>query len=236
MKKPSRVGALERRIDELSSRLAVVDGSCSISELSSQACSAANPRAPVLQYQITDNVEVIAGTAARDTSYWDHQEPITNNHAWPVLQQPSTPFLESINPTSPLGPSEQRLSIMPEMPRHTQDEVVMVQTRKEGSQDTPLLPQRVTTNQEAMTLLVRYRTQMQHYFPFVIVPPELSGAENRQQRPFLWKAVKMAAVWREKTIHGRLGKRLLRDLTEAVLLRSYKSFDAVQGLLVLIAW
>lgn len=112
----------------------------------------------------------------------------------------------------------------------------MAQTRKEGPQDIPLQPQRVTSDQEAMTLLARYRTQMQHYFPFVIVPPELSGAENRHQRPFLWKAVKMAAVWREKTMHIRLGKRLLKDLTEAVLLRSDKSFDAVQGLLVLIAW
>ena len=225
--------ALEHRLEKLSSRLAAVDGRHRIDESSSQSVSTANMYAPTSQDQITDGIEVIPGVAPRDTSDKGHQELIANDDIWPELQQPSTPSFQSIGST-PLGINESSLPITPGIVRHTQQSVVIAQANKEAPPDVLSVASR--REQEAVTLLERYRIQMQQYFPFVIVPPELSGAEGRRRRPFLWRAVRMAALWREEARHSRLGQSLLSDLTEAALLRPYKSFDVVQGFLVLIAW
>ena len=225
--------ALEQRLEKLSSRLTAVNGSHRIDESSSQAFSTPNMYAPTSRDQITDGIEVIPGVASRDTSDEGHQESIANDDVWPELQQPSIPPLESIGST-PLGINESSPPIMPGILRHTQQAVMIAQARKEGPLD--VLSAASRREQEAVTLLERYRIQLQQYFPFVIVPPELAGAEDRQRRPFLWRAVRMAALWREEAKHSRLGRSLLSDLTEAALLRPYKSFDVIQGFLVLIAW
>ncbi|KIM95549.1 hypothetical protein OIDMADRAFT_148682 [Oidiodendron maius Zn] len=225
--------ALEHRLEKLSSRLAAVDGSHRIDESSTQAVSTGNMYAPTSRDQIADGIEVIPVVAPQDTSDEGHQESIAYDDAWPQLQQPSIPSLQSIGST-PLGINESSIPIMPGILRHTQQAVVISQARKEGPPD--VLSAASRREQEVTTLLERYRIQMQQYFPFVIVPPELTGAEARQRRPFLWRAVRMAALWREDARHSRLGQSLLSDLTEAALLRPYKSFDVVQGFLVLIAW
>jgi FKBP-type peptidyl-prolyl cis-trans isomerase 2 len=92
------VEALEGRLEELSSRLAAVDGNHMIAGSTSQAFSTADMCAPTSRDQIADGVEVIAGTATQDTSDESHQESIANDSALPELQRPFIPSIESINP------------------------------------------------------------------------------------------------------------------------------------------
>lgn len=129
--------------------------------------------------------------------------------------------------------SETSRSLVPDMLSHAQGHVP-VQTR-EAMLKSISSTASARDEEEAVTLLARYHAD-KHHFPFVITPPELSNLDGRQQRPFLWRAIKMAGVWREENRHFQLGRKLLRDLTGVVLSGSNRSLDTIQGLLVLVAW
>ncbi|RDW58301.1 hypothetical protein BP5796_12231 [Coleophoma crateriformis] len=206
-KKPSRVEALERRLEELSSRLAAVDSSHGIAEPLVQVSSTAELSDLTSPNQISDEVEVNIDAALSDSHEMGDQGSMDDDAAQPEFYQTSD------------------LNTQPS---------AAVQSKRNGLQDTTSATSRY--DQEAIELLERYRTQISPLFPFVVVPTDLASLDHRRQRPFLWRAVKMAALWQEGARHARLGKRLLKDLTNAVLLRPYKDFDVVQGLLVFIAW
>jgi hypothetical protein len=213
MKKPSRVKALEGRIEELSSRLATVAGHHMPVESASH-----------------DRSESVASP---DVNVETHTELISSHGAWTESEEPSIPLFESPNPASQ-GSSEPPFLISAKTLRQTQQSVMTAQTRK---MDKVINPTSMSRHDEEITTRISlYRTHMQPQFPFVIIPPELANQEDRTRRPFLWRAVKMATLWQENTRHIKLGKRLLNDLTDAILLKPYKSFDVVQGLLVFIAW
>jgi hypothetical protein len=213
IKKTSRVEALEGRIEELSSRLAAVDGNHTTAGSSSSVVSES---APIPNATIETRRESIAG----------HGD-------WLESGQLSSPLLESINSTSRV-PIEPLLLNSAEILRQTQQSVMKAQTRKTDSESDPTSTP--GGDEEIIAHLLRYRTHMQYRFPFVIVPPELASTEERQRRPFLWRAVKMAALWQENARRVQLGRKLLKDLTDAILLSTRRSFDVVQGLLVFIAW
>ncbi|RDW57110.1 hypothetical protein BP6252_13856 [Coleophoma cylindrospora] len=206
VKKPSRVEALEQRLEELSSRLAAVDRGHGIAEPGLQV-SSAELSALTSPDQIMDEVEVTEDAAFSDSHDAGDQGSMDDDAARPEFYQTS-----NLNTQTPAA----------------------AQSLRNGLQDTT--PATLRHDQEAIELLEQYRTQMSPFFPFVVVPADLASLDHRRQRPFLWRAVKMAALWQEGVRQARLGKRLLRDLTEAVLLKPYKDFDVVQGLLVFIAW
>lgn len=213
VKKRSRVEILEDRIEQLSSRLVTADDSY----LTAHSSSTILPE-PTLN---------------PNTPFETHRESTASHGAWLALGEPSIPQPESVYPVSH-APSERALLSSVEILRQTQKSVMKAQTREIYREKNAANKQKGDRNIEA--LLYRYRTHMQHRFPFVIVPEELSNEEERQQRPFLWRAVKVAALWQEHGRHIKLGKRLLIDFTDAILLRPLKSFDVVQGLLIFIAW
>lgn len=73
-------------------------------------------------------------------------------------------------------------------------------------------------------------------FPFVIVPPNLSSEQLKWERPFLWKAVMLEACSLDASRQVKLGRELLREMTEALLTHPRKSVDLLQGLLLFLAW
>ncbi|KAL2188749.1 hypothetical protein L209DRAFT_680633 [Thermothelomyces heterothallicus CBS 203.75] len=89
---------------------------------------------------------------------------------------------------------------------------------------------------EAEAFLRVYRENLNHLFPFVIVPPHLSSAELWKQRPFLWKVVMMGACRSDGRRQAALGNELLREVTETAFMRPRKNLDLLQGLQMLIAW
>jgi len=215
-KKPSRVEALEDRIEELSYRLAAVDGNHMTARPVSHNGSES---AAILEVNFETH---------RDSIDYDNNDYDNN---WLGVEEPSMPAFESPGP--PRGSSEPPLTPA-QILRQTQQSVLKAQTHRTDMEHHPASAP--GHDEEISSLLSRYRTHMQQCFPFVIIPPELANKDQREERPFLWRAVKMAALWQENARHVKLGKRLLKDLTDAILLRPYKSFDVVQGLLVFIAW
>jgi len=89
---------------------------------------------------------------------------------------------------------------------------------------------------EAETLLVTYKSNLAHLFPFAVVPPHMSSYELRQKKPFFWKAVMMEAYLNDGAQQMALGHELLRDISEAAITRPQKGLDLLQGLQVLISW
>lgn len=90
--------------------------------------------------------------------------------------------------------------------------------------------------QEAEVLLQEYQTQMAHLFPFIVIPQDVTAAELRVKRPFLWKAVMMEACHLDGSRQIVLGNQLLQEITEAAIIKPQKSIDLLQGLHILMAW
>jgi hypothetical protein len=77
---------------------------------------------------------------------------------------------------------------------------------------------------------------MAHLFPFAVVPPDMTAAQMREQRPFFWKAIMMEACLFEGARQVALGNELLREVSQAAFVRPEKSLDLLHGLQLLIAW
>ncbi|KAB5570063.1 hypothetical protein GE09DRAFT_957073, partial [Coniochaeta sp. 2T2.1] len=88
---------------------------------------------------------------------------------------------------------------------------------------------------DADSLFASY-IRMQHLFPFIVLPENVTSEQVRQQRPFLWKAIMMAACHMDGSRQIALGNQLLRDIMEAAFLKPHKSIDLLHGLQILISW
>ncbi|QPG95039.1 hypothetical protein C2857_007535 [Epichloe festucae Fl1] len=85
-------------------------------------------------------------------------------------------------------------------------------------------------------LLELFRTQMQPLFPFVIIPPSISASELQASRPFLMSAIRMVTSFRNLRSMSAQLYRLMSHVADHVLLRSARSLELLQGILVMIAW
>ena len=89
---------------------------------------------------------------------------------------------------------------------------------------------------EAESLLTEYKKNLAHLFPFVVVPPNTRAYELRRQKPFFWKAVMMEALHNDGARQIALGNELLREISEAAIVRPQRGLDLLQGLQVFISW
>lgn len=89
---------------------------------------------------------------------------------------------------------------------------------------------------EAERLLADYREYMEPLFPFVVIPRAMSADQLRKEKPFLWKAVMMQALYTDPSRQVPLGNELLGEIVTACFLGPRKCFDLLQALEVLIAW
>ncbi|KAL2787669.1 hypothetical protein BJX66DRAFT_280061 [Aspergillus keveii] len=91
---------------------------------------------------------------------------------------------------------------------------------------------------EADALLDSFRRLMMPHFPFVVVPPQMTVSELREQKPFLFLAIISVSVTRDVEL-----QRFLDEETAAVLAKRTvtdhchkASLETIQGILVSIAW
>ncbi|KAL8349586.1 hypothetical protein RB598_005108 [Gaeumannomyces tritici] len=91
---------------------------------------------------------------------------------------------------------------------------------------------------EAAFLLREYHEHMQHLFPFVVVPAHVSSDELRRQRPFLWKAVMTEACHMDGRRQTAMGHQVLTEMAAATITASAsaQTLDLLQGIQLLLAW
>ncbi|KAL2072438.1 hypothetical protein VTL71DRAFT_11781 [Oculimacula yallundae] len=85
-------------------------------------------------------------------------------------------------------------------------------------------------------LLSIYTNQLCSWFPFVILPRGTTSSHLQATRPFLLKAIRLVASLRN--IRSMWGQRraIMQYLSEAVFVRSERSLDLLQGILVLLGF
>ena len=85
-------------------------------------------------------------------------------------------------------------------------------------------------------LLSIYMNQFCSSFPFVIITPGTKPAQLRATRPFLMKVIRLVASIR--SLRSMWGQRqsVMQYISEAVLLKSERSLDLLQGILVLLGY
>ena len=81
-----------------------------------------------------------------------------------------------------------------------------------------------------------FRTYMNGYFPYVVIPSQVSSASVRENKPFLFRTCIAVACHVDPPVQRQLGEELFRYIGERMLLKAEKSLDLLQGILVLISW
>ncbi|KUI65676.1 Glycoprotein-N-acetylgalactosamine 3-beta-galactosyltransferase 1 [Cytospora mali] len=133
-----------------------------------------------------------------------------------------------------------------ESPAPSQSSIQSQQDSDKGLwQDSPVPPEHGGGNKpfldplvadDSERLLVEYREYMEPLFPFVVIPRAMNSDQLRRERPMLWKAIMMQAMYMDPSRQVPLGNELLNDIVTACFLKPNKSFDLLQALEVLIAW
>ncbi|KAJ5610829.1 hypothetical protein N7510_007548 [Penicillium lagena] len=81
-----------------------------------------------------------------------------------------------------------------------------------------------------------FRTTMTPQFPFVVVSPQVSVLQLREDRPFLFLAILASASYEDMPLQRLLGAEVKKVIACRMVLNGDVSFDLLQGLLVFLAW
>jgi hypothetical protein len=93
------------------------------------------------------------------------------------------------------------------------------------------------TLETAEMLLELYKTDMTSRYPFVVIPPETTADQLRQEKPFLMLSICAAASYNhELSLQRELGKEVKRQISSRTVLNGDMSFEMLQGILVHLAW
>ncbi|RDW63649.1 hypothetical protein BP6252_11194 [Coleophoma cylindrospora] len=86
------------------------------------------------------------------------------------------------------------------------------------------------------TLLSIYMNQLSNRFPFVIIPPGTTAVQLEATRPLLMKVIRMVASVRHlRSMRGQ-SRAVLQQISNAMLIRSERSLDLLQGILVFLGF
>ena len=77
---------------------------------------------------------------------------------------------------------------------------------------------------------------MADFFPFVIVPPDLTVQAMEIERPMLLLAVFMTASGNDRLLQIALEERFRRELAAKTIINAQRSMDCLQSILVYLAW
>lgn len=104
-----------------------------------------------------------------------------------------------------------------------------------GSRDHDAIP-RLTSQERAGILLLRYQTSMIPHFPFVVPPSAISLDAMQQGRPLLLLAILAAAAYDDIRCQRKLGDEFKRAILERMFDAKALTLDTLQALLVHLAW
>lgn len=86
------------------------------------------------------------------------------------------------------------------------------------------------------TLLSIYMDRLSTNFPFVIIPPGTTSEQLTASRPFLMQVIRMVASFRNwSSVHAQ-SYAVLRHICDVVLMRSERSLELLQGMLVFLGY
>lgn len=90
--------------------------------------------------------------------------------------------------------------------------------------------------QDPEAILQLYLKEVAPEFPFVAIPPNTTAYSLSRNKPFLFKSIVMVVSAQDVKAQGAMAEEIVEYLSLHVLLRSEKTLDLAQGLLVFIGW
>ena len=88
----------------------------------------------------------------------------------------------------------------------------------------------------AQSFIDIYRTDMTLHFPFVVIPPQVTATDLRQQKPFLFLAVLASAAYSNMPLQRLLGREFKKVIASRMITSGEVSFELLQGMMVFLAW
>lgn len=88
---------------------------------------------------------------------------------------------------------------------------------------------------EAENLLHEFRTMID-FFPFITITPTTTAQELSSEKPLLLLAALMTASYSNRPLQSALEQWYKQDLASKVIVSAQKSLDALQSILVYLAW
>ncbi|KAK4044033.1 hypothetical protein C8A01DRAFT_12582 [Parachaetomium inaequale] len=244
--KPTRVAELERRLEDLTARIETVQrqGPAAPSPpdsdhyaIPSSLGAPADPDDPLPPRNLS-GIQIPLPTFGQDrwNSPFGHLFPERSIFENPPEHQQPTPNGRVAPATSDASPLAASSGLTPNQTTASRSigSSPYQQPGPQPSQQQGGCPW--PQGDEAEAFLGVYRERMCHLFPFAIVPPHLSSAQMREQRPFFWKVIMMESCLFDGRRQVALGNELLREISEAAFLKPQKNLDLLQGLQMLIAW
>ncbi|KAJ5161704.1 hypothetical protein N7492_007096 [Penicillium capsulatum] len=101
--------------------------------------------------------------------------------------------------------------------------------------DPDVVDQGLLSMEAAESYLHAFKTILTPNFPFVVVPPQMSAKELRQDHPFLFLAVLAAASYENMPLQRLLGTEVKRAISTRMILNGEISLDLLQGLLLAVS-
>lgn len=88
----------------------------------------------------------------------------------------------------------------------------------------------------AQKLLDRFRLEATYHFPFVTISPDADVASVRSRTPFLFLCIVTSMLVDNCPLQRQLGEEIRVQVHRRIMLRSEKSLELLQGLLVHLGW
>lgn len=88
---------------------------------------------------------------------------------------------------------------------------------------------------EAENLLDEFRAMI-YYFPFITISPTTTAQELSSEKPLLFLAALMTASYSNHPLQSGLEQLYKQELASRVIVHAQKSLDALQSILVYLAW
>ncbi|MCJ1437433.1 hypothetical protein MMC27_006820 [Xylographa pallens] len=142
-----------------------------------------------------------------------HQEPISSGHPPASIQSEAPPAI-SASASSSTAESDLRF-LLPEYAE---------------------APEHIASRHSPDSLLTLFQCHIASRFPFVLIPATVTASQLNRDKPFLLKVILMVAAFHDQQVQTTRVDEIMEYLSSHVLIRSEKSLDLLQGLLILIAW
>lgn len=88
---------------------------------------------------------------------------------------------------------------------------------------------------EAEELLDLFRSKMLEYAPFMVISPEMTASQLREQRPFSWLCI-MTIITKSSSKQMALSHAVRSNLGRLMLVDGEKSHDLLYGTITCLAW
>ncbi|KAI0491188.1 hypothetical protein F4859DRAFT_508976 [Xylaria cf. heliscus] len=92
-----------------------------------------------------------------------------------------------------------------------------------------------TSAAEAEETLVFFREHHLRFFPFIYLPPDMTAAQLRRDRPYLWLNIS-AVCCKSPTKQAVLSRQIREQLAQKILVSCERNIDMLLGALCLLGW